>query len=261
MLLITAVSALAVITPASAVWSQPSPPSGTAYTVLQMNLCLSGQAGCYGRTAYPSIVNEATAEVIVQDAEAVTLNEVCSGDAAEMARRTGYQMRFSAVRYRSAPLACINPSGRGVFGIAVLTKQAIATSRDEAFAIHSGDEERRWLCVTTSSAVTVCTAHLSTRASTDERTANDAECGELREVLARFDRAGTTVFGGDVNRQESCAPSTMWVRRDTATTQASGIQHTYGSMSMHDPAARATAAIHTDHDFLLTSADIAPMAR
>jgi hypothetical protein len=258
MMLTTAVSALAVVTPLSVLWSHAAPPSATRYTVLQMNLCLSGQARCYSRTAYPTILDEATTHVVAQDAEAVTLNEVCSGDAAEMARRTGYRLRFAAVRYRAAPLPCINPSGRGVFGIAVLTKETIASSRDEAFALHSGDEERRWLCVTTTTAVTVCTAHLSTRASIDERAANDAECHELRGVLARFDRAGTTVFGGDANRQEPCAPSTMWVRRDTDTTQAPGIQHTYGSLSMTEPTARAAAAVHTDHDFLITSADVVP---
>ena len=69
----------------------------TGYTVLQMNLCLSGAAACFGRTAYPSVVDEAAAQVVEQGAAAVTLNEACSGDAAELARRTGHRIRFSAV--------------------------------------------------------------------------------------------------------------------------------------------------------------------
>ena len=50
-----------------------------------------------------------------------------------------------------------------------------------------------------------------------------------------YQDAGTTVFGGDVNRQEPCAPATMWARQDTAATQAAGVQHIYGSLSLEPP--------------------------
>ena len=40
------------------------PGMGAPYTMLQMNLCLSGVAGCYGRTAYPAVVDEAVATII-----------------------------------------------------------------------------------------------------------------------------------------------------------------------------------------------------
>ena len=29
-------------------------PAGSTYTLMQMNLCLSGLAGCYGKVAYPA---------------------------------------------------------------------------------------------------------------------------------------------------------------------------------------------------------------
>lgn len=236
----------------------PARHSGTSYTVLQMNLCLSGQAGCYPRTDYPSIVDEAAEQVVKHDPEAVTLNEACSGDAADIARRTGYRMRFTAVLFRGASLPCVEPGGRGVFGLAVLTKESITTSQDQAFAIHTGLEERRWLCVTTASGISACTAHLSTRESVEASRANDAECAELQGVLARYDELGTTVFGGDVNRQTPCAPATMWAKGDTAATQIPGIQHIYGSTSLDEPSARVTAATHTDHDFFLVASRLAP---
>src|SRR5688572_16308061 len=39
----------------------PSPDGGSPYTVVQMNLCLSGVADCYGAAAYPAVVEEAAA--------------------------------------------------------------------------------------------------------------------------------------------------------------------------------------------------------
>lgn len=232
---------------------------GTSYTVLQMNLCLSGQADCFPRTAYPSVVDEAAGQVVAADPDAVTLNEACSGDAADIARRTGYRLRFAAVLIRGEPLPCVAPGNRGVFGLAVLTRDDIRASDDRAFARHNGLEERRWLCVTTDRAISVCTAHLGTRESAAAIRANDAECAELGRVLARYDELGTTVFGGDVNRQEPCAPATMWTRADTAATQTAGIQHSYGSATLDEPSTRVAEATHTDHDFFLTAINWGPV--
>ena len=231
----------------------PARRPGTSYTVLQMNLCLSGISGCFPRTAYPDVLDEAAAQVLDHEPQAVTLNEACSGDARAMAHRTGYHLRFAAVRYGAGALSCVKPGGRGVFGIAVLTKAPIVSSRDRAFSRQADFEERRWVCATTTRAVTACTAHLSTRGTADARGANDAECRELRGVLTRYDAAGTTVFGGDVNRQRPCAPGTMWATEDTAAAQSSGIQHVYGSTTLAAPTTEVTAAVHTDHDFLLAA--------
>lgn len=254
-LLVLTVATLVVVTPGQAVSSAPATTEpGTPYTVLQMNLCLSGTADCYARTAYPAIVQEAVEQVVAQDPQAVTLNEACRGDAADMARRVGYRMRFTAVLVHGEPLPCVAPARRGVFGLAVLTRERIRTSNDQPFAGQTGPEERRWLCVTTSRAISVCTAHLGTRDSAEATRANDAECAELRRVLARYDEAGTTVFGGDVNRQKPCAPDGMWTADDTVAAQLPGIQHIYGSLSLHGPAAGVSAATYTDHDFLLAVA-------
>ena len=40
-----------------------SPERDPGYALMQMNLCLSGLAGCYGKTAYPAVVEEATARI------------------------------------------------------------------------------------------------------------------------------------------------------------------------------------------------------
>ena len=46
-------------------------------------------------------------------------------------------------------------------------------------------ERRRWLCVTTRADDDVCTAHLSTRDTAITANTNDAQCAELRQLLAR----------------------------------------------------------------------------
>jgi endonuclease/exonuclease/phosphatase family metal-dependent hydrolase len=223
-----------------------------------MNLCLSGVADCYRRTAYPAVVDEAAEQVRASDAEAVTLNEVCRGDAADIAVRTGYRMRFAAVLSHAAPIRCLEPGHRGVFGLAVLTKARVRSSDDQAFTIYGGLEERRWLCVTTFGVISVCTAHLGTRESRKARRANDAQCAELRSVLARYDKPGPTMFGGDVNRHRTCAPAAMWARRDTAAPQQAGIQHIYGSRSPNEPSIRVAAASYTDHDFFSAVGELGP---
>ena len=120
---------------------------GSTYTLMQMNLCLSGLAGCYGKAAYPAVVEEAVARIGEAHPDAVTLNEVCRGDVARIARRTGYHLRFSRVIYLGEPLRCVRPGGRGLFGDAVLTEAAVQSADNHDFEAQAGPERRRWLCV------------------------------------------------------------------------------------------------------------------
>jgi endonuclease/exonuclease/phosphatase family metal-dependent hydrolase len=183
----------------------PSGCSRSTYTLMQMNLCLSGLAGCYGRAAYPAVVEEAVARIREAGPDAVTFNEACRSDVARIDRRTGYHLRFSRVIYRGELLRCVRPGGRGLFGVAVLTEAAIESTDSQDFEAQAGIERRRWLCVTTRVDVDVCTAHPNTLTTT-EVAGNDARCVELAALLARRGDARTVIFGGDVNRHHSCAP-------------------------------------------------------
>jgi endonuclease/exonuclease/phosphatase family metal-dependent hydrolase len=225
----------------------------STFTAMQMNLCLSGLAGCYAKVAYPAVVDEAVARVRQARPDAVTLNEACRDDVARIARRTGYHMRFARVIYRGERLHCVRPGGRGLFGDAVLTKAAVADTDSEAFKTQAGIERRRWLCVMTRPGVDVCTAHLNTR-SAIEIAGNDAQCAEVAALLARRGSAHPVVFGGDVNRRASCAPGGFWTRTDRSAHQAPGLQHVYGSAALRSPSAEVVPAAHTDHDVLLVSA-------
>ena len=232
--------------------STADPPAGSTYTLMQMNLCLSGLAGCYGKVAYPGVVEEAVARIRNALPDAVTFNEACRSDVALIAGRTGYYLRFSRVIYGGRRLPCVQPGGRGLFGNAVLTRSAIESTESQDFEAQAGLERRRWLCVTTRADVDVCTAHLNTRAPV-EVAGNDAQCAELRALLDGA-AAGIVIFGGDVNRRLSCAPEGFWTRSDAAAGQHPGLQHVYGNGALRSPSAEVNAATHSDHDVLLVRA-------
>jgi endonuclease/exonuclease/phosphatase family metal-dependent hydrolase len=228
-----------------------TPSASSIYTLMQMNLCLSGLASCYD----PAVVDEAVTRIRGAQPDAVTLNETCRNDVARIARRTGYHLRFSTVIYRGKPLHCVKPRGRGVFGDAVLTKAAIESTASRPFEGQAGIERRVWLCVTTQVEVDVCTAHLNTL-SPIELPGNLAQCAELKALLTRRAAARTVMFGGDVNRLPSCAPDGFWTRTDSSAHQDPGLQHVYGTRALRSPSAEVQPAMHTDHDILLVRAHL-----
>ena len=230
-------------------------PAGSAYTLMQMNLCLSGVADCYRKVQYPAVLNEAIARIRDAGPDAVTFNEACSGDVASIARRAGYHWRFSTVIYYGKPLMCIRPGGRGLFGDAVLTRSAVVSSDSGAFETQAGPEQRRFLCVDTRARVDACTAHLASP-ETDEVAANGPQCAELRSLLARLATSSTVIFGGDLNRRSACAPDGFWVRTDGSARQDPGSQHVYGSGALRSPSAQVVPATHTDHDVLVVRAQL-----
>ena len=259
-LLLAAVGCLLVLTLAgcgqsSGMRAVVPAPAGSTYTLMQMNLCLSGLGACYPKVAYPGVLNEAVARIRQAHPDAVTFNEACEGDAARIARRTGYHLRFSRVIYLGKPLACIQPGGRGLFGDAVLTKAAVESTDSRPFKAQAVIERREWLCVTSRADIDVCTAHLATLGS-HEVAANDAQCTELRALLSRRAVARTVIFGGDLNRRSSCAPEGFWTRTDRSAEQDPGLQQVYGMGTLRSPSAEVIPATHTDHDILLVRAHL-----
>ena len=232
----------------------PASAGRPAYTLMQMNLCLSGLADCYReKVGYPAALGEAVSLIRRARPDAVTVSEGCRGDIARIARRTGYHARFSTVIYGGAPFDCIDPGGRGAFGDAVLTRAAIVRARNDAFAAQTDKERRRWLCVTTRTDIDVCTAHLSTQ-SPQEIAGNDGQCAQLATILARRPPARAVIFGGDVNRTGSCAPPGFWTRADSSAGQSPGLQQVYGSRALHRPEAVVLPFAHSDHDVVLVRA-------
>lgn len=263
--LLSAALTLLALTGAPAAVAAPADSSSDrtpdSYSLLQLNLCLSGLAGCYPGTEYPRVVDEAVGKITAESPDAVTVNEACSGDIARVAAETGYDYRFTTVMYRGAPLPCIKPEGRGVFGNAVLVDGTIKSSEEAAFEAQLGSEERRWLCVETDEDVRACTAHLSVAGSAAQAATNEAQCEELTAILGRDGQDQATIFAGDVNRQESCAPAGFWTATDADATQAPGIQHAYGSRGwLANPTTTIVPMTYTDHDGLLVESMLRPLS-
>jgi endonuclease/exonuclease/phosphatase family metal-dependent hydrolase len=211
---------------------------------------------CYRDTEYPRVVDEAIATINTEAPDAVTVNEACSGDITRIAEETGYDYRFATVIYRGEPFDCTDPHGRGVFGNAVLVDGRITDSQDAAFEAQLGSEE---LCMETDEGIRTCAAHLSVTGSDAQAATSDTQCEELTDILARDGQHRPTIFGGDVNRQESCAPAGFWTTTDAAVTQISGIQHAYGSRGWFFGAeATIVPMTHTDHDGLLVESRLRP---
>lgn len=249
----------APVTDTSASSAAPPTVGSTPYSLLQMNLCLSGLAPCL---EYPEVVREAITVIGEHRPDVVTLNEVCRRDVARIAKRTGYHRRFSTVLYGGRPLPCRGPSGRGVFGNALLTAAEITATVDHRFSAQSVDpEQRRWLCVVTAQRVTVCTTHLSS--PSEIRSAVLPQCAELTEVLAVRARRGPTIAAGDMNKLGSCAPAGMWTHTDLGRARKPGVQHAYGSAShLRAATSEALSATYTDHDFLYVRARlVSPVER
>jgi endonuclease/exonuclease/phosphatase family metal-dependent hydrolase len=239
----------------SATAAATTPLARSTYTLMQMNLCLSGLGGCYRKVEYPAGLEEAVARIREERPDAVTFNEACSNDVGLIAHRTGYHVRFSSVIYYGKLLPCIKPGGRGLFGDAVLTKAAIESTENHAFAAQAGPEQRRWLCVSTRVGVDVCTAHLASPEAV-EVAANNPQCREVKALLARRTGARAVIFGGDVNRLPSCAPHGFWTRTDSSAHQDPGSQQVYGTGALRAPSAQVVPATHTDHDVLLVRAHL-----
>lgn len=262
--LLSATLTLLAITVAPAAVAAPADTASghtpDSYSLLQLNLCLSGLAGCYPGTEYPRVVEEAVANIAAEGPEAKTVNEACSGDIARIAEETGYDYRFTTVMFRGAPLPCTKPEGRGVFGNAVLVNGTITASEEGAFEAQLGSEERRWLSVETEEGVRTCTAHLSVAGSTAQAATNEAQCQELTTILGRDGQRQATIFAGDVNRKESCAPAGFWTATDSHAGQAPGIQHAYGSRGwLPNPTTAIVPMTYTDHDGLLVESRLRPV--
>jgi endonuclease/exonuclease/phosphatase family metal-dependent hydrolase len=242
--------------------SVSGPPAGASasldpsFTLMQMNLCLSGLAGCYTRAAYPAVVEEAMARMRAARPDAVTFNEACRRDVARIARRTEYHVRFARVLYRGERLRCVRPGGRGLFGVAVLTRSPIRSVRSGPFRAQSGLEERRWLCVVTRADLAACTAHLHVRRTPTSAGTNRAQCDELTGRLARLAAGHRVVaFGGDMNRRRPCAPRGVWARTDRAADRAPGLQHVYGTRAtLRSPSLELVPSRHSDHAVVLVHA-------
>ncbi|MER7456734.1 endonuclease/exonuclease/phosphatase family protein [Micromonospora sp. NPDC126480] len=204
------IGAVAVVAGSSATGTTGPP----TLRVLQMNLCNSGQAGCYtGRS-----VAQAGEVIRAEAPDLVTLNEVCRDDVSRLERaltevRPGGTVvsAFAAARHgrTGEPYRCRNGQQ---YGIGLL---ASVPAPYRGHTVHSGiypmqdpvdPEHRAWLCVDAVGAFHACTTHL---AYTSAFLALDQCTHLLRTAIPALHRqAGyrPTVLSGDLNLRPGGAP-------------------------------------------------------
>ncbi|CAN7192543.1 hypothetical protein [Knoellia sp. LjRoot47] len=97
-------------------WATPSH-AATSYSVLQVNMCNSGYAGCYTGRAQAGTI----ALIKARTPYAVTLNEACANDITAIASGTGFRGQFT----QSGTQKCRNGSA---YGNAVLFRSGVTAS-------------------------------------------------------------------------------------------------------------------------------------
>jgi endonuclease/exonuclease/phosphatase family metal-dependent hydrolase len=218
-------------------------PGKAPFSVLQMNLCNSGWAGCY--TGHS--VAEAAAVIRASRPDVVTLNEICREDAEALGRAVGAAHYFQPAidRRVGRPILCRDGSP---YGIGLLVRQPVArATRGDTYPIQDpvGPEGRAWLCAAAARGFVACTTHL---VSANPLIAL-AQCRYFfTTVVAAFKRPA--VIGGDFNlgNLSTCRPA------DYVGDDDGGLQHVavFGAAGQHRTRVIDMAGT-TDHPALLVA--------
>jgi hypothetical protein len=234
--------------------------------ILQMNLCNSGGAACYtGRS-----VAEATAVILAETPDVVTLNEVCQNDVAvlesTMIGTSGGAVvsAFQAAgdRRTGGALRCRNGRPYGIGLVARLPAvphgyEAVG----QAYAVQDGRsaEERAWLCLSPAGAaapgaVAVCTTHL---ASSSPAVARD-QCRYLMDTVVPAVRARAAsvplVLGADLNLGSAGASDARsCVPQGDQRVDDGVVQHVVATAGLMLGSRRTITMDATDHPGLLVT--------
>jgi hypothetical protein len=234
-------------------------PTHYPFWVLQMNLCNSGLASCYdGGKSVP----EAAAAIRGSAPDVVTLNEICSGDIAQLGNTLAavysgdtvvWAFKAAADRRSNAPYKCKNGQD---YGIGIITHvpgtylghqifSGIYASQDTSSA-----EERAWVCVHATGSYYACTTHLaSTSGSVALTQCKDLMNNIIPSVRTSDGGYAPTVIGGDLNLvfrgspdAQSCVPAGYFRKGD------GDVQHIMATSDFVFSSSRTIAMNHTDHD-------------
>lgn len=231
---------------------------------LQVNLCNSGQAGCYHDGRSPA---EAAGVITRYAPDVVTLDEICDRDVtdpraplrhamAQVAAERGDTAVFAYFAPALSPVThqayhCVNGE---LYGIGILGRGPVPRAPAKHY-LYRGQttrrgEERVAVCATVGTGYDVCATHLSARRG-------PVALSQCRQLLrpggyaARF-RAGDErpmIVGGDFNLLDpairACAPPT-W-----SSTGDGDVQHVLTTAAAHITATRRITLHDTDHPGLL----------
>lgn len=191
--------------PAACTGTESTGAAGTeaTITVLQLNICHGGMAGCYRGDAAPA----RAAEVIRSSKPSVlSVNEACAGDVDRLRPAMGpARALFVAARnLDGTPTLCRDGDQYGniimVASRFAGTAEETGTYTAQYRAADGHLELRSWACLP-GAELSACTTHLS---SDDAPTAL-AQCQDLMRRAAGY--PGPTIVAGDFNLQDDGAPS------------------------------------------------------
>jgi hypothetical protein len=226
--------------------------TGTTITVLQLNLCHGGMAGCYRGDA----VMAKAAEVIrLSKPHVLSLNEACSGDIDRLRPAMGpARALFVAARnLDDTPVMCVGGDQQYGNIIMVATRFAVTTEESGIYAAQyrASDgirELRAWACLRAAQ-LNACTTHLSS----DNAPTALAQCQDLLSRAASYPQPA--IVAGDFNLQAHGSPSMQDCDPSGFSRQGDGsVQYVYAS---NDLSFVKTTEIDmmgtTDHPGLLTT--------
>jgi endonuclease/exonuclease/phosphatase family metal-dependent hydrolase len=204
--------------------------TGTTITVLQLNICHGGMAGCYRG----DVVLAKAAEVIRSGKpQVLSVNEACSGDVDRLRPAMGpARALFVAARdLDGTPTLCSD--GNQQYGniIMVASKFAGATEETGTYAAQytaaDGHRElRSWACLPAAD-LSVCTTHLSA----DNAPAALTQCQDLMRRAA--DHPRPVIVVGDFNLEDQGSPSMRDCDPPGFSRRGDGsVQHLYASIDL-----------------------------
>ncbi|CAM3316933.1 endonuclease/exonuclease/phosphatase family protein [Kibdelosporangium persicum] len=201
--------------------------TGTTITVLQLNICHGGMAGCYRGDA----VMAKAAEVIRSSKpQVLSVNEACSGDVDRLRPAMGpARALFVAARdLDGTPVLCRGSDQH--YGNIVMVATAFAGLAEESgiyaaqYTAADGHRElRAWACLAAAH-LSVCTTHLSA----DNAPTALAQCRDLMARVAGYPRPA--VVAGDFNLRDHGSPSMRDCDPGGFSRRGDGnVQHVYAS--------------------------------
>lgn len=241
---ITALAVLALLATAC------SEPTNATITVLQLNICHGGMAGCYrGDT----VLTKAAEVISAHKPQVLSVNEACENDVERLRPAMGpARALFVAARnLDGTPTRCQDGVQR--YGNIIMVTDTLAGATEETGTYEAQNrsedghlELRSWACLPAGK-VSACTTHLSS----DSDQVALAQCQDLMKRAATY--PPPTMIAGDFNLNEQGSPRIQDCDpRGFTRHHDGGVQHIYTSADL-TPTTHSTIdmAGTTDHPGLL----------
>ena len=236
----------------TATTSSEATSTGTTITVLQLNICHGGMAGCYRGDA---VLAKAVEVIRASEPQVLSVNEACEGDVDRLRPAMGAaRALFVAARnLDGTPTLCRD--GDQQYGNIIMVADGLAGTAEETgtydaqYRATDGHLElRSWACLP-AGRLSACTTHLSS----DNDPIALAQCQDLMNRAAGYPRPA--IVAGDFNLNEQGSPS----MRDCDPTGFSrrgdgSVQHLYASDNLtFTQTTKIDMAGTTDHPGLLAT--------